>query len=327
MRPPAALVVSLDFELHWGVLDSQTLEHYGANLRGAREVVPRLLDLFAEFEVHATWATVGLLFCASKEELLALMPGNRPTYADRRLAPDGVIASLGADERSDPLHYAASLIERIAGTPHQEVATHTFSHYYCLEPGQTRDQFEADLDAAVQVAALRGVALRSIVFPRNEVNPDYLPSCRQRGLVAYRGNPAGWMYSSRAASRESPLRRAGRLADALARRAPARVHRAPVARDGMVDVPASRFFRPRSRAPLDRLRLRRALGELDTAAATGTLYHLWWHPHNFGVDQEAHLADLRAMLERYAHRRSEGRMESLAMSEAADRALSASPAA
>ena len=51
----AALVISLDFELFWGVRDVATLENYGRNLLGARSVVPALLKLFHQYQVHATW--------------------------------------------------------------------------------------------------------------------------------------------------------------------------------------------------------------------------------------------------------------------------------
>ncbi len=53
-------VISLDFELHWGVRDHRTVADYRENLLGVRRVVPALLSLFSEFGIHATWATVGL---------------------------------------------------------------------------------------------------------------------------------------------------------------------------------------------------------------------------------------------------------------------------
>src|SRR5713226_8091072 len=59
-----AFVISLDFELLWGVRDNRTIADYGANILGGREVIPALLDLFAERNIACTWATVGLLFFA-----------------------------------------------------------------------------------------------------------------------------------------------------------------------------------------------------------------------------------------------------------------------
>src|SRR4051794_5101719 len=141
MAGAGTLVVSLDFELYWGVRDQSSVERYGPNLRGAREVIPRLLERFASFGVHATWATVGMLFCESKDELLARLPERRPAYLDARLSPYDHVAAVGSDESSDPLHFAPSLIRQIVAAPGQEVGTHTFSHYYCLEEGQTAADF------------------------------------------------------------------------------------------------------------------------------------------------------------------------------------------
>ena len=69
-----ALVISLDFELHWGVRDSRTLDSYRANLLGVRQAIPAMLELFAARGIHATWATVGILFCRNKKELEDTLP-------------------------------------------------------------------------------------------------------------------------------------------------------------------------------------------------------------------------------------------------------------
>jgi peptidoglycan/xylan/chitin deacetylase (PgdA/CDA1 family) len=189
-----ALVISLDFELHWGVLDSRPLEEYRENILGVRRGVPTLLELFRRYRIHATWATVGFLFCRTREELLAATPTTRPNYHDRRLCPYQTIAEIGDDERDDPFHYAPSLIAMIRRDPFQEIASHTFSHYYCLEPGQDRAVFEVDLRASIAVARREGIETRSLVFPRNQVNEAYLDSCARLGVAAYRGNAPGWMH-------------------------------------------------------------------------------------------------------------------------------------
>ena len=81
-----ALVISLDFELHWGVRDKCALDGpYRENLLGARRAIPLLLDLFEEFDVAATWATVGFLFARSRREREQFSPAVRPHYADARL--------------------------------------------------------------------------------------------------------------------------------------------------------------------------------------------------------------------------------------------------
>lgn len=322
-----AFVVSLDFEQHWGMRDVHTVERSRAALLGGRDAVPALLALFREFDVRATWATVGLLFFESRAEMLAALPSSRPSYAAARLSPYVDFANIGESERDDPFHFAPSLIRRIAETPGQEIATHTFSHFYCCEPGQTVDEFRADLEAACRVARRKiGRAPESIVFPRNQMTPAHLAVCRDLGLVAYRGNPDHWAY--RAARRDvaqSRGRRALRLADAYV--ALTGTHSAPV--DGgaalPVDVPASRYLRPYSRVlrALEPLRLRRITAELEATATEGRVFHLWWHPHDFGVHLRENLAFLRRILVCFARARERAGMESLTMSDVAVRRIGA----
>src|SRR5450432_1163476 len=259
-----ALVISLDFELYWGVRDSKALDRYRENLLGVRAAVPAILDVFERYGIHATWATAGFLFSRTREDLLAASPAVRPAYRNRRLCPYEAMGCLGADEESDPYHYAPSLIAAIRRHPFQEIASHTYSHYYCLEPGQDLGAFEADLEASIAAGRREGFATRSLVFPRNQVNEAYLDSCARLGIRAYRGNPGNWMYQPGA----STLKRLLRFADSYVALSGDNSYR-PEWRQLPVNVPASRFLRPYSRrlAAFDGLRLRRIGRDLSSAAA------------------------------------------------------------
>jgi hypothetical protein len=87
------------------------------------------------------------------------------------------------------------LIKQLIKTPGQELATHTYSHYYCLEQGQTREQFAADLDKVIEVAQYVKTQPRSLVFPRNQWNPDYVLLCAERGITQLRSNPNTWFWN------------------------------------------------------------------------------------------------------------------------------------
>ncbi|MGI9417054.1 MAG: hypothetical protein ACR2RA_04355, partial [Geminicoccaceae bacterium] len=109
---PGTFVISLDFELFWGIRDHVDLDSCKARLEGTRDALPRLLDLFAERGIHATCATVGLLFFEDKDELLAHLPPVKPAYKNSRLSPYDGLDRIGPDERRDPYHYGRSLIQR-----------------------------------------------------------------------------------------------------------------------------------------------------------------------------------------------------------------------
>ena len=92
-----------------------------------------------------------------------------------------------------------------------------------------------------------------------------------------------------------------------------------------MDVPASRYLRPWAPAlrALEPLRLRRITAEMTHAARHGRVFHLWWHPHDFGAHTAENLAVLRRILSCFATLRERWGMESLTMAEAAERSLSA----
>ena len=73
-RSKPRFIVSLDFELMWGVRETRTVQTYGANILGGRDAIPQLLDLFAAHGVKATWATVGMVLFATRAELLDALP-------------------------------------------------------------------------------------------------------------------------------------------------------------------------------------------------------------------------------------------------------------
>ena len=98
----------------------------------------------------------------------------------------------------------------------------------------------------------------------------------------------------------------------------------PLKRRRPFNIPASRFLRPyQPRLEFfDRLRLRRICDELTAAATQSAIYHLWWHPHNFGRHLPKNMEFLHKVLEHYATLRQQHRMISLNMGELADRWLS-----
>jgi len=317
-------ILSLDFELLWGMRDHATRQSYGANILGGRAAVPAMLERFELHGVQATWATVGALFCETREELLEALPPEelRPRYKHAVLSNYQYLNEIGADEASDPHYFGASLIAQIADCPGQEIATHTMSHFYCLEEGASIESFAADLDAACRVAAVRGITLRSIVFPRNQYGSAHLDVIRQHGIRRYRGNPDGWAYRPAAGAGQTLPRRMLRLADAHTGLLGAHLYQ-----PGSDNVPASHFLRPRAgrMAALHGRHLAVLEWAMTKAARAGAGFHLWWHPHNFGADPEANLAGLDRILTHFTRLRDRYGMVSRTMAGAGQDMLSAAP--
>jgi peptidoglycan/xylan/chitin deacetylase (PgdA/CDA1 family) len=312
------LTLSLDFELCWGVFDKVSLdERKNYFLQTRDKAIPALLELFANYGIQATWATVGMLFCDGKEELLQYLPKLQPNYRQHGLSAYKYLQQgpIGKSEADDPFHFAPSLIRHIAAQKGQEIGSHTFSHYYCLEEGQSITAFEADLMAAVEVAAYRGIKVQSLVFPRNQYNEAYLPVCERLGFTAVRGNASSWVWKPEANEKEGRRKRLSRLADSYLNIFGYNSYPTPRFFGAMMDIPASRLLRPYASylKTAEHLKTERICRDIRYAAQKGHLYHLWWHPHNFGSHTEKNLDNLKRILDCFAACREEYGMQSLHM--------------
>lgn len=320
-------VISLDFELIWGVHDKRTIESYGTNIEKVHTIIPRLLELFEDYQIKATFSTVGLLFCKNKKEMLAYSPRLKPGYVNQKLSPYPIQMNLAKDTAiEDVYHYAPDLIALIRSYKGQEIGTHTFAHYYCLEPGQQPEEFEEDIMAAVQIAEKDKYSISSIVFPRNQCNSEYLRICASHNITSYRGNPEGWAYrvdGDDQSKRINTFRRAARLLDSYINISGNNAYHLNELNIGegielIQNIPASRFLRPYSNRLrfLEPLKRRRIKNSMTHAAKHGKLYHLWWHPHNFGSNMEENFQGLEDILKHFkslseAYDFKSGSMESL----------------
>ena len=295
-------VISLDFELHWGVFDSYG-ESYNENILGARKAVPKILALFEKYDINATWATVGLLFNESDEDYRKYKP-TTPSYEDKSLNAFDV--GIGKNEDEDKLHFAHSLIQLIKDSPSQELASHSYSHYNCQSKGQTAQEFDSDIQSAVAIAKDKfKVNLKSFVFPKNQVNREYLDILKKNSFSIYREQPPStfnWNFAERCY----------RLLNSFIKLSSEAANRVQEI-DGIKTVNADRFLRPYKFPFLNYLMLKRIKDEMSFAAKNGSVYHLWWHPHNFGKNLNENLSNLENILSAYAALREKYDMRSVCM--------------
>jgi peptidoglycan/xylan/chitin deacetylase (PgdA/CDA1 family) len=314
------LVISLDLELYWGMRDIISINDYQKHLQGVHQAIPAILELFKKYKIHATWATVGFLYCADIEQLQKNIPSQLPSYTRSEFDPYQYIDTL-KEEDNLQLHFCPELIELIKEYAGQEIGTHTFSHYYCLETGQTQAQFKADLEAAIAIAEKANVSTTSIVFPRNQYDRDYLATVADCGINCYRGNETSYIYQDyTVVDGNRPLKRILRLLDTYLNVTGQNCHSwSDLSSNYPINIPASRFLRPYSAKLkyLDGLRLHRITSGLEYAANHGLVYHLWWHPHNFGVNLAENLSFLEKILQSYQKLNTKNKMQSLTMGEIA----------
>ncbi|MGJ5816555.1 hypothetical protein [Paludibaculum fermentans] len=301
------LTISLDFELILGKLDKPGWQRFETVCETERRVVfDGLLSLFTEFDVSATWCTVGHLF-------LDQCRRQTSSPASSHHSHDGPCFPLDpcSNEQTAPLYYGKDLLDRLVACPTpQEIGCHTFSHVMYGDPKCTEAIAERETAKCVQLAEERGLKLRSFVFPRNRVG--HLPVLARHGFAVYRGPSPRWFDQP-----ETPrlLRKLGHLADIFSARTPPAVEATPSV-DGLINLPASMLFTPafglRRFVPVW-LRVLRARRGLREAVKQGKVFHLWFHPTDLAVRPEAMLAGLRQVLETADELRRAGELAILPM--------------
>jgi peptidoglycan/xylan/chitin deacetylase (PgdA/CDA1 family) len=309
--------VSLDFELYWGMRDKRSIEQYKYNLQGVRKAVPEMLRMFSDNDIHATWATVGFLFLNDSDDLYKNIPKLLPTYNRKELSPYKYIKET--TDLQKEYHFAPELIDLILEHEGQEIGTHTLSHYFCLEEGQSLAQFEEDIVFAIEIAKRMDVSIKSLVFPKNQCNAECLSTITKLGVQCYRGNESSWMYKANDdVGQNKPQRRALRLIDAYLNLSGHNTYDLKdCIQEKPFNFPASRYLRPYSAklAVLDGMRLRRIKNAMDNAAMNNRIFHLWWHPHDFGMNTNKNIEFLAKIVAHYDLLKKNHGMVSLNMGE------------
>lgn len=290
-------VISLDFEKYWGVRDNKTIQNYRENLTNVDHIIEKMLKIFNDNQIHATWAIVGFLFFDNKNELYSNLPG-ASIYKDKNLDPYEYIKK---NDLAQPYHFAKQCILKIHETAHQEIASHTFSHYYCLEEGQNIEDFRDDCKRFNEVSKNMNISVSTIIFPRNQVNDQYEEILIENQITAYRGNEKNRLNNNN--NKKDYLRKIKRMLRFLDRYINITGHNTFVIekKSKIVNVQSSRFLEPyKNKLKLfNRLKLHRIKKSMSFAAKNNEIYHLWWHPHNFGQNLDKNFQMLFEIISHY----------------------------
>lgn len=276
------LVISLDFEMHWGMQDLPVTRRQHLDFNAIGIVVDQILALFVKYNIHATWAVVGKLY-------------------------------------KEPL--ASALIDKIRMTPGQEIGSHSYSHLCVMDDNVNDECIQAEYSMALDVANQAGDSPVAVVFPRNQYTDTVLDSIKRLGFSSYRKALDHWLYAPQPSIQLlSFSRRFLRLLYAyfpITRNHVVEAYKEK--KTGLVAIPESCFLRPcfPMAGWLDCLRLWKIKRGMRRAACTGKLYHIWWHPHNFLSYTDQNLHFLEQILSYFTYLQKTYGMQSCTMGEAA----------
>jgi len=141
--------------------------------------------------------------------------------------------------------------------------------------------------------------MSSLIFPRNQVKKEYLEILAKNNIKSYRGNESNWIYSSKMSF---ILKRGFRLLDSYINITGSNTYDLnEIKKEFPYNIPSSCFLRPvkSNNSILKRLKIKRIKSQMTYAAKNDKLFHIWWHPHNFGNDIEANISFLKEILSHF----------------------------
>jgi len=306
--------ISLDFELVWGTLDIFGPDKWNGLYKYERDVViDKLLELFVEFDISATWCILGHLFLekCSSENGVKHPEIVRPQH--RWHPEDWFVHDHSENAEIAPNFYGRDLVEKIRDCRvAQEIGSHSFSHVIFGDDGCSPETAQSELAECLKLAREMDIEMSSFVFPRNKIG--HLDLIRNAGFECYRGVEPNWFEKSPYPSR---FRRMMRMLDVL------RAAKPPVVlpereESGLWNIPGSAMYFPmhgiRRYVPLG-LRTKRSIKGLDAAAQEKKIFHFWFHPTNMADEPQKMFAGLRKVLEHADALRQKGRLKIAPMKE------------
>ena len=291
-------IISVDVELLWGqcsIPTAQAVRLLRGDSQGGRGAIDHLLQLFARYQIPATWAIVGHLFLEHCE-------GDPPHKNMPRFRNDWYSSDPCTDIHQAPLYYGKDIVERTISSPvAHEIGYHSFSHVPFSECSP--QVALAEVEEGLKLAQELGTNLKSFVFPYNKVG--HLDILKQKGFKIYRGETLVRAHQGQNFLTLNLSRAIDRFI------APP----APIKRkDGIYQIAGSMYF---GDVPfLQPFLLPKAWIGLERAIRTKQVFHVWLHCWTL-LSGSLIAKSLEKLLAHVAHRRSEGKLRVTTMGDLA----------
>ena len=299
--------ISLDFELAWGLDEVDISNGYLKNLINAKQAAKEIYFTLDKYDMKATWACVGLLMEEEQENHENFLSSLK--YKNKDCSPLNILKLKRRLELD--IFEAKDIIKTISDNKDQEIASHTFSHIYLLEEGIKKSDVDTDIEKFKNVVPFE---VGTIIFPRNQINENYLGEYFMNGFCVYRGAYEHWAYMP-SSGKGCLKKRIFRLLDSYIPLTDQFTDLPDFSPDKMLNIPGTCFLRSikPDRYISNFIKLQRIKHSMRKAAKNNKLFHLWWHPHNFGNNLDANIKYLTEILIYYKKLESKYGMRNMRM--------------
>lgn len=292
-------LISLDLELLWGLAgwNQEQIAKYIPNVENSINVLTKILEILKEYNVKVTIGYVGAMRFSSKDDFLQFVSFKKPVYDYEPYSSYNSIVPLIDTVYNKDLFFCPNVISSLEKNELVELASHTYSHFYCLEDGVTIENFKVDLASMKKLDP----KLKTIIFPRNQVNNEMLSLCKEYGFTHFRDKFDHNLYRTEKTQSRYNIKGALRLIDAYVDISGNQTFQSIDKKNGLKAIPESAFLRPYSSSLsfMEKMKVEKIKRMMTKAANTNSSYHVWWHPHNFGQNMSENLHILDQICQHY----------------------------
>jgi len=311
------MVISLDTELAWGTIDKP--DSYQNNLedyKKTREIIDKILVLFIEKNISATWAFVGHLLLESCKEKNDI---KHPDYIRTNFSHyknDWFKMDPASNIEEEPLWYGKDIVEKVINSDvYQEIASHSFAHLLYGNSETKKETAISDLEEFEKAINDYNIDCKSFVFPRNQVG--FIDELKKFSYITYRGEEPSWYDGF---SRYP--KKVAHMVDQFFAITPPVVE--PVNNDGLLNIPASMLYLSmdgfRKYIPL-KSRINKAKKGINSAIKKGKIFHFWFHPFNLATAPDKLIPGLEEIIDYANEMRKSNKLEIKTMGETAEEFL------
>lgn len=279
-------VLSLDFETMWGSIGSKDIQSFALRTAKEKEIFYKVNELFNEYGIHSTWAIVGAMACKTKEETISHLK-NDIYYKKWNISIKDFIENAPTD------YFLSNLINKLSLEKNVEIASHTFTHSYFLDDSLSCDDLENELSVSKRILSSYG-EIKTIIFPRNQINPNVFPLMEKYDYSIMRANQKRLFKNNRYLEYFNSI-------FPITNKTSYSPNKLFVDEYNILNIPASLFLRFRKKNDfIHKLQIRRVKKEMRKSAKRGLVFHLWFHPHNLGLDVDNGINGLRQIFDFYS---------------------------
>lgn len=303
-----SLIISLDYELRWGmdIIYGSSLDDSNIHISDTPHVINNMLNIFTKYEIKSTWASVLAISMKSWGEYFEVLD----SYGIKNdITHFGHTSKFHNSEEFEKYYFSYNSMKTIHNFEFAEIGSHSFRHTYFGEDQYNKNDFILDNKICADVLNHKfNIKQSCYVYPRNQIiHTDLIDRETTNG---YREVPDIYGYKNTKSTKNNKLlTKLSRFSNDVIPFLSKPSKRKDFYSIGDMHI---RFNLPNFLWKIQLFKLENLLNSDESYQSS---IHLWWHPHNISINPSKNISRLEELLSLLKKYIDEKKIKSSFMSE------------